>query len=329
MTGLRQRGFLKASAMLFSPFFAGVLLVADMFYPVDLLASDRTTAIRLGEKAEKGDASARKTLIERARRGDVWSEIVYGDLLARGKGGSGQKPSEALVWYEKAAKTGNPVAETNVGAAYYFGQGVRDDYVEAASWFRKAARQGFPAAENWMGSLRAAGLGVPRNPFRAFHWYRLSAGHGEIAAMTNLGEAYMEGVGTPRDPQKGVLWLRKAAEKGDSEASAILGAAYKYGQGVPRDFSRAVGWYRKGAHGGDAMAAYGLGICYARGQGVATDPVRGFAWLTIARKMSRAGSPTAEIIDRELFYLRHRMNPASIARGEALSEKLLERRPKK
>ncbi len=287
-------------------------------------ATERSDAIRLAKKAENGDAAARGTLAGMARAGDVWAEIVYGDLIARGKG-TKPDPARALVWYRKAAEAGNPVAETNMGAAYYFGQGVSDDYVEAAGWFRKAARQRFPAAENWMGSLRAAGLGVRRDPSRAFFWYEKAARHGEPGGMTNLGEAYMEGVGTPRLPEKGVFWLRKAARLGDAEAEAMLGSAYKYGQGVPRSFSRAVDWFRKGARGGDAMAAYGLGICYARGQGVSSDPVRGYAWLTVAQAMSRTGSPTAGIIARERGYLKRRMTPEDLSRAEGLAGDLLRR----
>ena len=59
---------------------------------------ERADAILLAKKAENGDPSARRTLVRMARKGDVWAEIVYGDLIARGKRGTVRSlPGDRLV----------------------------------------------------------------------------------------------------------------------------------------------------------------------------------------------------------------------------------------
>ena len=51
----------------------------------------------------------------------------------------------AVEWFRKAAKQGNAVAQSALGAAYDQGQGVPQDYAQAAVWYRKAAKQGTPS----------------------------------------------------------------------------------------------------------------------------------------------------------------------------------------
>ena len=46
---------------------------------------------------------------------------------------------EAASWYRKAADQGHAGAQFNLGAIYYSGQGVPQDYVEAHKWRNLAA----------------------------------------------------------------------------------------------------------------------------------------------------------------------------------------------
>lgn len=50
--------------------------------------------------------------------------------------------AEAVTWYCKAADQGNAEAQHRLGIAYFDGQGVTQDYVEAHKWFNIAATNG-------------------------------------------------------------------------------------------------------------------------------------------------------------------------------------------
>lgn len=53
---------------------------------------------------------------------------------------------EALRWYLKAAEQGHVGAQYNLGAAYYLGYGVPQNYVEAHKWFSIANVTGLERA---------------------------------------------------------------------------------------------------------------------------------------------------------------------------------------
>jgi TPR repeat protein len=46
------------------------------------------------------------------------------------------------MWYSKAAETGHPVAQYDLGVCYYNGKGVPQSRDEAVKWWRVAAQQG-------------------------------------------------------------------------------------------------------------------------------------------------------------------------------------------
>jgi S1-C subfamily serine protease len=54
---------------------------------------------------------------------------------------------EAVKWFRKAAEQGYAVAQNELGAAYFNGDGVPQDYVEAHMWFNLASAQGHKSAK--------------------------------------------------------------------------------------------------------------------------------------------------------------------------------------
>jgi TPR repeat protein len=72
-----------------------------------------------------------------SRRRQYW----LGTLYARGRGVP-EDESQALHWYEAAAKAGNNQAMHRLGVAYFEGQGVEKNDTEAARWFNQAAELG-------------------------------------------------------------------------------------------------------------------------------------------------------------------------------------------
>ena len=93
---------------------------------------------------------------------------------------------EAVDWYRKAAEQGNPNAQSNLGWAYYNGEGVTRDFDEAVKWYRKAAEQGNPNAQSSLGWAYYNGEGVTRDFAEALKWYREAAVQGNTLAKEAL-----------------------------------------------------------------------------------------------------------------------------------------------
>ena len=73
------------------------------------------------------------------------------------------------------AEQGDADAQFILGASYYHGKGVPQDYVEAAKWWRKAAEQDQAYAQEYLGFAYSYGLGVPHDDVLAHMWYNLAA----------------------------------------------------------------------------------------------------------------------------------------------------------
>ena len=75
----------------------------------------------------------------------------------------------------------------NLGAQYYSGQGVPQDYQAAVKWFRLAAEQGHPEAQFFLGQMYSLGQGVAQNYTECMKWVRLAADQGDAEAQYNIG----------------------------------------------------------------------------------------------------------------------------------------------
>lgn len=94
--------------------------------------------------------------------------------------------TEAERWYFRAASQGNAIAQFNLGAMYWTGQGVPLDHAEAVRWYRLAAEQGYAIGQNNLGYMYENGLGVPKDVSQAIEWYRKAAAQGNTNARDNL-----------------------------------------------------------------------------------------------------------------------------------------------
>ena len=197
----------------------------------------------LKAKAESGDATAQ-----------------YNLAVAYENGGEGveKNPSEAVVWFQKAAMQGLAPAEFALGNSYNFGLGVTQDFLKAAEWYRKAVDQGDADAEMYLGQLYEDGEGVEQSYTEAANLYRKAAEQGNPTAQFNLGTMYQAGQGVPKDDVQAAFWTRKAAEQGLPVAQNNLGLMYEEGRGVPKDSAQAEAWYRKSINQGDATAQHNL-----------------------------------------------------------------------
>lgn len=85
---------------------------------------------------------AEKSWLPLAEKGDPGASFGMG-ILSQTQG----HLSEALVWYEQAARRGMTNAQVLVGAMYADGRGTPRDSVRAYAWLERAVLAGHPQAD--------------------------------------------------------------------------------------------------------------------------------------------------------------------------------------
>lgn len=116
----------------------------------------------------------------------------------------GQKPKPGGPSHEpkslrQRAEEGDPAAQNELGACYYRGKGVEQDYAKAVKWFRKSAEQGNAKGQYNLGVCFYNGQGVSQNEAEAAKWYRKAAEQGHVKAQ----EIQKEVENKPKEPN----WL--------------------------------------------------------------------------------------------------------------------------
>ena len=89
----------------------------------------------------------------------------------------------------RAAESGDPVAQHNLGVKYERGKGVPQDYSQAVKWYRKAAEQGNVPAQYNLGVMYESGEVVPQNYSDAYVWFSLAAASGHENGTINRDAA--------------------------------------------------------------------------------------------------------------------------------------------
>ena len=158
------------------------------------------------------------------------------------------------------AERGSIRQEIELASAYFSGHGVARDDQRAAYWYEKAANSGDPGAQEEIGYFYQAGIGVKRDPARAAKWFERAAAGGSTGAKVNLGVAYMWGQGVRKDPELAVQLFREAAEKGNGSGACFLADSYYFGTGVAKDVSKAMHWFEIGAKRHDPQAQFDLAV---------------------------------------------------------------------
>ena len=89
----------------------------------------------------------------------------------------------------KAAESGSPEAQYQLGLMASDGIGGPRDDVAARGWFEKAAAQGHPGALERMGAFAQAGRGGPQDASAARAYYEKAAALGNEDAKVALQRA--------------------------------------------------------------------------------------------------------------------------------------------
>lgn len=188
--------------------------------------------------------------------------------------------------FEKSAEQNFAPAQYWIATLYYTGRTVSQDYDMALHWYEKAARQGHPVSQT---NLAYYYRDVKDNQEQTIYWFQQAASQGELNALADLGECYLLGQFVEKDCAKGVALIRSAAEQGSSYAQNTLGLCYLKGIGVTIDYVQSLSWFMKSSET-SSEAQFQIGISYFHGRGTRKDIHAAIDWFSKAasRKHSNA-----------------------------------------
>lgn len=115
----------------------------------------------------------------------------------------------------ESAKQGSAESQYELGLAYEYGRGIRQNDAAAICWYENAARQRYPDAQYRLAVLFDNGWGIGKDRVKAFTHYRLAAREGHVMAQHDLAMMYFYGVGTLRNLVQAYRWLTVANQSGN------------------------------------------------------------------------------------------------------------------
>lgn len=232
--------------MLSRVLFAGFVLLAACgckFDPIEWLKGNREIS-NLVQRARALDPDAMSKLQERADSlGDPIAQVALGAFYDNGLAGLPKDSGKALIYFEKAQKSGSSLAAYNLGLMHYYGRGeaINPSRNKATALFQEAASAKSPI------DLAMVKLGeiyeFMQNYEVAAIWYQKAAETSKDAlACYRLGYFYYAGMGVPRDESRAISWLTRAAEQWHSDAQYLLGIIYSDGQNFSHGLTTAAKW---------------------------------------------------------------------------------------
>jgi TPR repeat protein len=122
---------------------------------------------------------------------------------------------------------------------------------EAVSWWQNAAKLGNPDAQYEMVTIIHFGMyGLPKDDKKAFRMLQEAAEMGHDDAQFELADIYWDGKGNSDPPwtsgyqdySEAAKWYLAAAKRGNSSAQEKIGLIYYRGMPLTQDFSEAYFW---------------------------------------------------------------------------------------
>ncbi len=149
---------------------------------------------------EKGDYRQAAKLAEPlADQGSPLAQNLLGVLFERGQGVTASR-TQAAVWFERAARQGNVMAQVNLARV------ILDERPQSAvNWLKKAAAKNYPPALTTLGMLYAEGRKAPLSSQKAFNYLEKAASYGYAPSQMALAELYLTSKTRPQ-PDRAYYW---------------------------------------------------------------------------------------------------------------------------
>ena len=173
----------------------------------------------------------------------------------------------ALEYLNRLSDEGNAEAQNTLGALYYEGNYVEQNFEKAAQYYIAAARKGHSLAMSNTGYCYYYGNGVKQDYAEAYKYFSKAAGLGEFDAMNMLGDMYRDGKFVEEDKDMAFKIYREAYDKIPQEVFEDaypqnlmrIGECLLKGYGCKHDEETAVRLLK------DAKEMFELQIGYGRG----------------------------------------------------------------
>src|SRR5574338_1230009 len=116
----------------------------------------------------------------------------------------------AIAVWRPLAEKGDAEAQFNLAQAYRLGRGVPINLAAAQTWYERAAESGHPNAQTMLGAM----LFENGNRTGGLRWLKRAAESGEPNGLLMYGTALFNGDALPQDPILGYAYVSRAAAKG-------------------------------------------------------------------------------------------------------------------
>ncbi len=243
----------------------GLYTAEDAPYPVN--RTKRVVRILTPEEYAEGRREPELTDEERREFEYVDSCMEQGDIdevffWASDHQNAADRPAttrKVVVCYEWCIQKGMPEAATNLGAMYYKGAGVPQNYQTAAQYYGIAARAGERRAMCNLGYCYYYGRHQAVDYAEAYRWFSGCALlYNDANSLYKLGDMFLAGHGVEKNEICAFRLYKRAAEAldadaGDAECIADvmlrLGECALRGTGCPRNAGEALGWLHRALEG--------------------------------------------------------------------------------
>ena len=158
-------------------------------------------------------------------------------------------------------------------------------YIEALHNYKAVTDAGFVEAMVDLGAMYYYGNGVIQSYQTAFDYFVKAAAAGSIRALANVASMYGDGLGVAKDDAKSLDYAEKAVEAGNPFGLEIVAAHYFNGAGVPRDYQMAAQYYQQAADLGSGRAMKFLANMYESGYLGPPDPAKAGEFRLRAQKI--------------------------------------------
>ena len=161
-----------------------------------------------GEGVPRDQDKAIDLFLQAAAQGNSYAYNNLGYLLAEDG-----EADRALPLFQASAEAGDVYGYNNMGYAYQRGIGVEPDIDQAIEWYERAARGGQPNAPINLGFIyRDGDLGLEPDPQRAAFWFAEAADGGNPWGSVHLASLYAQAdIGPAADPVLAAKLLARAA----------------------------------------------------------------------------------------------------------------------
>lgn len=204
--------------------------------------------------------------------------------------------AEALICFQRAAKSGDALAQTYLGIMYRLGKGVKKNPQISLNMFNKAIAQNYPLAMIQLGHVYHEGDGVSADLSKAFSLYKKAADLDSPQGQFYTAYCYNAGKGIAKDSVQAFKYFVLSANNDYEEAAEQVAYFYYIGKVVPQNYKETVNYLEKADDCRTDFATYLLGALYYRGMGTEKNPIKAEELLSsVAEKESNAAELLPEV----------------------------------